>query len=198
MSEHLDHYFKGADLRHGNAGMSAAEVDRWFAREILPLEQALMQFLQHNWRNRGDVTDLRQDIYVQVYQAALTNLPERPKQFLFATARNLLINRVRHAQVVPIDPVSDLQALNIADDEPGPDRVLIAREELRRLQIALDRLPPRCREVVVLARIEGCSGREITQRLGISEATVSEHLNKGMRILADILYGETSGGEQAP
>src|SRR6185437_13105147 len=145
------------DLRHGNAGMSAAEVDRWFAREILPLEQALMQFLQHNWRNRGDVADFRQDIYVQVYQAALTGLPERPKQFLFATARNLLINRVRHSQVVPIESVPDLEALNIADDEPGPDRALIAREELRRLQKALEHLPPRCREVVMLARIEGLS-----------------------------------------
>ncbi len=198
MSEHLDHHFKGADLRHGNAGMGTAEVDRWFAREILPLEQALMQYLQHNWRNQGDVPDLRQDIYVQVYQAALAGLPERPKQFLFATARNLLINRVRHAQVVPIDPVPDLEALNVADDEPGPDRALIAREELRRLQAALDHLPPRCREVVVLARIEGFSGREITQRLGISEATVSEHLNKGMRILADILYGEPPGREKTP
>jgi len=198
MSEHLDHQFEGADLRHGNAGMSAAEVDRWFAREILPLEQALMQYLQHNWRNRGDVTDLRQDIYIQVYQAAQAGLPDRPKQFLFATARNLLINRVRHAQVVPIDPVPDLEALNIADDEPGADRALIAREELRRLQAALDHLPPRCREVVVLARIEGCSGREITQRLGISEATVSEHLNKGMRILANILYGELPSGEKSP
>jgi RNA polymerase sigma-70 factor (ECF subfamily) len=198
MSEHLDNRFEGADLRHGNAGMSAAEVDRWFAREILPLEQALMQFLQHNWRNRGDVTDLRQDIYVQVYQAALTNLPERPKQFLFATARNLLINRVRHAQVVPIDPVPDLEALSVADNEPGPDRALIAREELRRLQTAIDHLPPRCREVVVLARIEGYSGREITRRLGISEATVSEHLKKGMRILADILYGNPPNREEMP
>jgi len=30
-----------------------------------------MQFLQHNWRNGSEVTDLRQDIYVRVYESAL-------------------------------------------------------------------------------------------------------------------------------
>ena len=49
----------------------------------------------------------------------------------------------------------------------------MAREELRRLQAAIDRLPPRCREAVVLARIEELPGREIARRMGINEATVS-------------------------
>ena len=34
-----------------------------------------MQFLQHNWRNRSDIDDLRQDVYVRVYEAAQKQIP---------------------------------------------------------------------------------------------------------------------------
>ena len=114
-----------------------------------------MQFLQRNWRNKSEIDDLRQDVYVRVYEAAKVKIPHPAKPFVFAIARNLLIDRVRHEQVVPIEAVADLDALGVAIDAPGPDRSVIARDELRRLQTAIDRLPPRCRQVVVLSRIEG-------------------------------------------
>ncbi|HUJ03611.1 MAG TPA: RNA polymerase sigma factor [Rhizomicrobium sp.] len=177
------------DAHLSGAGMSAPGVREWFVREVLPLEAALMQYLQHNWRNRSDIADLRQEVYVRVFDAAKKEIPRRPRQFVFATARNLLINRIRDEAVVPIEAVADLDALNVAKDEPGPERTVSARDELRHLQSALDRLPPRCREAVILGRIEELPRREIASRMGVSEDTVTEHIAKGMRVLADILYG---------
>jgi len=80
--------------------------------------------------------------------------------------------------------------LGVAIDSPGPDREMIARDELRQLRIALDRLPPRCREAIVLGHIEGRSGQEIAARMGVSEAAVSKHLRNGIRALTNMLYGE--------
>ncbi len=172
--------------------VTASSVGIWFAREVLPLEGALMQFLRRSWRNRSDVEDLCQDVYVRVYEAAQKQIPEPVKPFVFATARNLLINRVRREQIVPIESIGDLGALDIAADEPGPDRNVMAREELRRLQAALDSLPPRCREAVILRKIEGLSRREIAVRMGISEDTVHRHLTDGRYALADLLYAGSS------
>jgi len=182
-----------ADARE-SASMSASDADAWFAREVLPLEAALMQFLQHNWRNKSDVADLRQDVYVQVYEAALRQIPDKPKQFVFTIARNLLVDRVRREQVVPIEAVADLDALDVAMDEPPPDRQVAARDELRHLQAALDRLTPRCREAVVLGRIEGLSGVQIAERMGIGQATVSKHLTDGLAALTDMIHGEVPQG----
>ena len=179
------------ERRAPGAAMTASEVDLWFGREVLPLEAALMQYLQHNWRNKSDITDLRQEIYARVYEAALQKIPERPKQFLFATARNLLIDRVRQEHVIPIEAAADLEALEIAADTPGPERVLSARDDLRRLQAALDRLPMRAREAVILGRIEGLSRREIAARMGIGEGTVAQYLARGIRELVEHFYGET-------
>jgi len=190
MVETLDTSHEGADLHRPAVALAACKVDVWFAHEVLPLEAALMQFLRHNWRNKSDIADLLQDVYVRVYEAALKQIPESTRAFVFATARNLLINRVRREQIIPIEAVADLDALGVAMDEPGPDRSVIARDELRRLQDVLDRLPRRSREAIVMKQVEGLSRREIATRMGVTEKTVKWHLNEGVRELADILYGE--------
>lgn len=190
MTETPEFHRETEALREAGAGMNTAEIKAWFVREVLPLETALMQYLHHNMGKSGDAADLRQDVYVRVCEVARRQVPNPVRPFVFTIARNLLIDRMRHEQVVPIEAVSDMEALNIAIEAPGAERAVMARDELRRLQIVLDRLSPRCREVVVLARIEGLSGRAIAARLGISESAVSQQLDNGMRALADVLYGE--------
>jgi RNA polymerase sigma-70 factor (ECF subfamily) len=173
-----------------DAAMNASELKAWFVREVLPLEAILMHFLRHNWRDASEIEDLRQEVYARVCEAARKERPELAKPFVLQTARNLLIDRVRRGNVVPIDAVADLDALGVAMDAPGPDRAVIAREQLRRLQSALDKLSPRVRQVVVMRRIEGLARAEIASRMGITEDTVAEYLAQGMRVLANKLYGE--------
>jgi RNA polymerase sigma-70 factor (ECF subfamily) len=178
------------DPRKAGEAMAVSAVEDWFVREVLPLEAMLMHFLHQNWRNKADLEDFRQEIYAQLLEAAETQLPERTKPFVFATARNLLINRVRREHIIPIDAVADMESFGLAADEPGPDRSVIARDTLRKLNLALDRLPPRAREAVVLRRIEGMTRREIAERMGIAERTVADHIAHGMRVLANALFGE--------
>jgi RNA polymerase sigma-70 factor (ECF subfamily) len=180
--------------------MTAREekLHAWFVREVLPLEAALTNYLRHNWRNQADISDLVQDIYVRVYDAARKTVPDSPRAFVFATAHNLLVNRLRREQIVPIQAIEDLEALGVAADVPGPDEHAMAREELRRVQAALDHLPPRAREAVVLYQVHGLSRQEIAVRMAISEKTVTSHLNAGMRALADLLYGGAGPGRINP
>ena len=178
-------------LGRTEAGMSQSEVDAWFVREVLPLEASLMQYLAHNWENKSEIPDLRQEIYARVCEAARHQFPHSARSFLFATARNFLIDLVRHSRVVQIEAMADLETLDIASDQPGPEREVSAREELRAVHAAIRRLPPRCQETVVLRKVEGLSLREISVRMNISEKTVERHLTEGLRSLADVLFGET-------
>jgi len=166
----------------------ADRVKCWFVREVLPLEAVLMRFLNRNWRNKAEIEDFRQEVYAQVLQAADAKIPDRAKPFVLATARNLLVDHIRREHIVPIEAVADLDMLGIAADEPNLDRKLMAREALRKLQAALDRMPPRRRLAVILKRVDGLSRREIAQHMGISEQAVSEYVADGMRTLADTLY----------
>ena len=179
------------------AAVSASDVDVWFVREVLPLESVLMQFLRRNWSNKSEIADMRQEVYVRVYEAARQKIPNPAKPFVLTTARNLMINRVRREQVVSIETMADLDALGAASDAPGPEAVTIGKDALRRVQSALDRLPERARQVILLKQVEDLSRAEIAQRMGISEQAVSNYVRRGMFVLADLLYGERTilGGE---
>ncbi len=190
MTKNTDPDFDDVDPRILGPVIAAPDVDAWFEREILPLEATLMQFLQHNWRNKSDIGDLRQDVYVRVYESALEKLPDSPKSFLFAIARNLLIRRMRREQIVPIEAITEFDALSVPTDAPSPERAAVARDELRRLQAALDRLPPRCREAFIMQQVYGLTRREIADRMGVSDKTVMNHLRDAGLALANIMYGE--------
>ncbi len=166
------------------------EFDDWFVREILVHERALALFLQRNWPHRDELHDLRQEAYARVYEAAARSRPTAPKAFLFATARHLMTDRLRRSRVVSIEPVGDFESSNVyLIDEVSPERWMGTRQALTRLADALDRLPDRCREVVWLRRVEELPQKGVAERLGISEKTVEKHLAKGMRLIADYLYG---------
>jgi RNA polymerase sigma factor (sigma-70 family) len=164
---------------------SRSSVDHWFVTEVLPLEPALMRYLRRNWYDRSEIADLRQETYLRVYEAAKRQRPSPVKPFLFATARHLIIDRLRHKNVVPIDPVADMEWLNVYDTAPDPERHVAARQDLRRLQEILDALPPRSRQALLLRRVQGFSQAEIAAEMGIRVETVESHIAKAVRILAD-------------
>ena len=196
MAEFSDTGSENTDLRR--AAMTATDVRIWFVREVLPLETLLMQFLRRNWTGTSEIADLRQEVYARVFEAAQKQLPDSARAFVLMTARNLIIDRVRREQVVPIEAVADLDMLGVAANDAGPERAAIARDALRRLQGALDKLPRRPREAVFMSKVEGLTRREIATRMGIAEDTVRQHLMSGMRSLADFLYGEAGSTEKKP
>lgn len=186
------------DLRHAGSAMSAQAARDWFVREVLPLETILVLFLRRNRVAASEIADLRQEVYARVFESARNQIPESARAFLLITARNLLIDRVRREQVVPIEAVADLELLDVATNDAGPERAAIARDALRRLQTAIDHLPRRARQAVVLSKVEGLTRREIAQQMGIAEDTVRQHLMHGMRMLADVLYGQDGAREKNP
>jgi RNA polymerase sigma factor (sigma-70 family) len=168
---------------------AGSDLDIWFAHEILPLEPMLNRFLRRKWRDEAEVPDLRQETYIRVYDAARRNRPLLAKPFLFLTARNLMIDRLRQKSIVSIETMADFEWSNVSDGRPSPEQNTAARQELRLLQEALDELPERCRQVLVLRKVDGCSQREVAQRMGITEETVEHQLCKGLRILARSISG---------
>ena len=177
-------------------------LNSWFAREILVHEGALMRYLRRSWLRREEIHDLRQEIYVRLYEAAARARPTQPKSFMFTTARHLMTDRLRRERVVSIEAVGDIEALNVPVDEVTPDRRLDAHQELKRLAEAFDRLPDRCREVVWLRRVEQLSQKQVAARMGISEKTVEKQIAKGARLIAQYVHGDrhahrhTRAGEQ--
>lgn len=177
--------------------MNTDELSAWFVEEILPLEGVLERFLRRNWRDVDEISDLRQEVYARVFDSCANTRPESAQAFVLTTARNLLIDRARRAQIVSIETYADMDALAPTLDELSPERYLSARSELKLLQVALNLLPARCREVVMLRKIEGLSQREVASKMGITEDTVERQVSKGVRALAMALQATGLGSGSA-
>jgi len=169
--------------------MAEQPIDEWFMQEVLPLEPMLTRFLQRNWRGEAEIDDLRQEAYARVYEAACRERPQMVKPFLFQIARNLMIDRLRRQSVVSLENMADFDWLNVSDDRPSAEAFVAARQELRLLQAALDELPPRCRKVILMRKVEGLSQKEVAKQMGIATDTVENQVAKGMRLLAQALGG---------
>lgn len=180
--------------------MKRSPLDDWFVAEILPHEAALMRYLRRNGTRRNELQDTCQEIYTRIYQRASQHIPEQPRAFAFAIARNIVADRLRRERIVSIDYTQDFEHLNDLVDEVTPEHRLNARQELRRLSNAFDRLSDKCREVIWLRRIEGLTQREAAARLGMHEKALEGYVSRGMKTLADAVFGNQTeeGGEVQP
>jgi RNA polymerase sigma factor (sigma-70 family) len=165
------------------------DLDRWFVAEILPHEAALMRYLRRLCACATDVPDLRQEIYVRVYESAGRARPDFPKSFLFTAARNLIVDRIRREHVVSIDYIEDFDSFADSSDELSPERRLMARQELLCLSEAFDRLPERTRAAIWLRRVEGLSQREAARSLGLNEGALESLMSRGLRAIANAVLG---------
>jgi RNA polymerase sigma-70 factor (ECF subfamily) len=164
-------------------------LNRWFCESVLPLEPALTRFIRRNWKDAADVVDLRQEIYERALIGARAAIPTHTRQYVYTVARNHLINRAKRERIVSFELVADMTAFDRGVDAFGAERQLSARDELRRALAGLNQLPPRCREVILLRKVEGLTTRETAERLGISINTVEKQMTQGMRALVDHMLG---------
>jgi RNA polymerase sigma factor (sigma-70 family) len=61
------------------------------------------------------------------------------------------------------------------DGTPSPEQKLIARSEVEQLEQVLKDLPPKCRDVLYMSRVEGMTHAEIAAALGVSKSLVDKY-----------------------
>lgn len=152
------------------------------------MERDLERYIARHCRTAEDVPDLRQETYERAIVGAAGALPQVTRGYIFTIARNVLIDRARRAKIVSFDQFADIDAAWDGDTD-ATERALTARDELRRALAGLEKLPPRCREVVRLRKVEGLNIRETAVKLGIGHHTVERQLTLGLRALADFMLG---------
>jgi RNA polymerase sigma factor (sigma-70 family) len=155
-----------------------AEVEqaRWFAEEVQPHEAALRAYLHAQFPSLSDVDDLVQEAYARLLRAYRAGKVLQARAYLFATARNAALDLFRREKIVPIDSLAEIDHLTVLEGGRNAAEQVSHDQELAILAEAVAALPPRCREILTLRRIEGRSHREIAEALGISEHTVNAQL----------------------
>lgn len=167
---------------------SESEQSRWFSEEVQPHEPALRAYLLgHFPRLAGHVDDLVQEAYARILRARDGGRVDKPKAYLFVTARNAAFDLFRRNRIFSDSAIVESEAAFVIEDKPDGAETASREQERQILGEAIEALPPRCREILVLRRFHGLSYDEIGRRLGISPNTVNAQLAIAMLRCRDFL-----------
>jgi len=140
-------------------------------------------------RGVGDpvAEELFQDTWARVVAARARWRPEAKfTTWLLQIAHNLMVDHWRRQRPADPDPEATLAALEIPEEQ-HPDGDLSEFEQRRRLQRALDVLPPEQREAFVLRAEAGLGVDEIAEATGVGRETAKSRLRYAMVRLREAL-----------
>lgn len=165
----------------GDQKAAAALVDR--------LGPKLLAFcLRLTGGNRAEAEDIVQEAFLRLWRKASdwdAGGAAKLSTWLGRVSANLAIDRKRRAaRSAPLD-----DTIEIADPEPGVEARMIASDRRTALTAALDALPDRQRQAVVLRHIEGYSNPDIAAMMGTGVEAVESLISRGKRKLAALLDG---------
>ncbi|SHI08276.1 RNA polymerase sigma factor [Pollutimonas bauzanensis] len=107
-----------------------------------------------------------------------------PQAYLRAIVRHALVDQFREASRWVELPDEEGPVSSAFDDAsgfaPSAERLADLKQRLQAMQQILDCLPPRCREVFWLFRIEGYTYREIAASLGLTLRTVERQIARAL------------------
>ena len=137
--------------------------------------------------------DISQEVLLELWRRRNTlDAGMSIRAYLLRSVRNRSLNHLRHLRVRR-DTDADVQ--NLYDEPVGSDQPVVAKELADAVQIALKELPPRCREVFELSRVNGLKYSEIAEALDISQKTVEAQMGKALRIMRERLRPWLPNGE---
>ena len=164
-------------------------IDEWFSAVILPHEPHLLRQARRWSANEDEARDLVHEAYSQLLELSAWDQILNPAAYAKHMIRNIALQRLRRARIVPMRQFAALEETEHADPAPDSFAIAAGRDELRRMMHAIETLPPASRRVVLLRKLEGMTPREIARQLGISLSTVEKHLARGMLLVARALQG---------
>jgi RNA polymerase sigma factor (sigma-70 family) len=136
----------------------------------------LRSYLQHRLRNPHDAEDVAQEALLRMWRGRGAESLESPRAYLFRVAGNLMTDRLRERSRWRWVAEGDAPEQHT---ELSPERTVTAREELTRVQEAIERLPTRTRRVFEL-RMEGHNHADIAQTMGISRSMVEKDVAEAL------------------
>ena len=165
-----------------DAAQQEAAFKQLFAAQYEPLCRHALTYL----KDEHAAEDVVQATFIRFWETKkdLISSPDA-RYYLVTAVRNNCISELRKTKASPV---------RYTESEPEPEPELhftalqqreAATEQSQRIAAALDKLPPKCREVFLLIKLHGASYKHAAETLGISVKTVEAQMGKAVKILRE-------------
>lgn len=155
-----------------------------FYKEIVRrYQKKLFVYIYHLSRNREEAEDILQNVFIKVLKNVKSFDVERKfSSWIYRIAHNESVNYIKRKsskKFISLDDISTVKdKLETSSDEESPDEFWFRRELRRDMHVALDKLPQKYREVLVLRYFMNKSYEEMSDILGKPANTIGTLLNR--------------------
>ena len=160
----------------GQSGVLQPQDRNRFEQLVVPHLDGAVNLARWLLRNRDDAEDVAQESMLRAYRFF--------DQFRGGDARAWLLQIVRNSCYTWLQKNRPLELMTEFDEDlhvkpsANPETLAAQADERQHLKRALESLPPRFREVLVLRELEECSYKEIAEITGIPMGTVMSTLSR--------------------
>ncbi len=167
----------------GNRSKTSTEIEDLYREH----NDSLLRFLSMKLGSQQEAKDVAQEAYVKILGLDQQGVINHLRAYLFRTANNLAINRIKQRVRRKETQNVDVSDINLADDKVRVEQAVDARERIKKLQVLVMQLPPKCRMAFLLYKLEYLEYAEIAKRMQISESMVRKYVLQAVRYCHDKL-----------
>jgi RNA polymerase sigma-70 factor (ECF subfamily) len=147
----------------------------------------LYQFAYAYLRSKECAEEVVNDVFLGLWQKRSTlDTISNIHVYLYVAVKNASLNELRKRKVSTPVSLDDLAVHHLLISS-NPESQLITGELKRRIRLAVEQLPPRCRLIFKLIKEDGLTYRETAAILNISIKTVDAQLYLALKKLAQTL-----------
>jgi len=137
-----------------------------------------VQFL----KDREAAEDLVQDFFVNFWmESSEFQIKISLKSYLFTSVKNRCLDKLKHSKVH--EKFQNHILFGSSKSESSIDTYFAESELRQAIQTSMLKLPPRCREIFELSRLNGLTNQEISDKLSISKRTVELQISNSLKVL---------------
>jgi RNA polymerase sigma-70 factor (ECF subfamily) len=148
---------------------------------FLLLSERLTEFSKSIVKSKEDAEEIVSDFFIKIWQkrSSLKQL-ENPKLYFFISVKNLSINKLaannRKASHMPEEWNTTIQSVFF-----NPEELMISRESVRNIMSTINQLPPKCKMIFKMVKVEGLRYNDVSKLLSISPKTVESQMAIALR-----------------
>ena len=164
----------------------------------MPLFASLYNFAHWLTQNREEAEDLVQETYLKALKGfAAFQQGSNFRAWMYRILRNTFLTSRTGLSVKmtePLDLEQDPAGLPVTSDTP--ESMLLARADQQAVQDAIEQLPVRFREVILLCDMEEMSYQEIAETIGVPIGTVMSRLSRARKSMRELLATKVHGASK--
>jgi len=143
----------------------------------------LCSYIYNLNKNKQQAEDIVQNVMLNIWknrhslkiETSLKSYLYKASYFEFITLYNSKKRELNYIKTIKND------ALNFFAEEDGD----ILKTKVKKINAAIDKLPPKCKEIFILNKFKGLRYHEIADTLNVSIKTVETHMSKGLSRIKD-------------